>query len=175
MEVKYASCREAVKDGDVLLFVGKGIISRLIRWISGRYSHSGIAAWWGTRLMVLEAIATGVVAVPLSRCVQGYPVVDLYTTDMELDRDRVVDMAREELGKSYAYWGLFRYLKRFWLKLRGGADPQGAPDKFVCSQYVSYAYRFGGIDLVPGQPDSLTSPTDLAKSKYLRKVASLTS
>jgi hypothetical protein len=80
-----------------------------------------------------------------------------------------VATAKIELGKEYASWLLVRLARRILLRVRGGgADPLRPPDKLVCSQYVSQAYRSGNLDLMADEPDSFTTPAHLAGSQYLR-------
>jgi hypothetical protein len=160
------------------LFTGSTLLSRLISLFTGsEYTHSGIAVWWNERLMLLEAAGKGVWAVPLSWRLGTYKGRAYWLTadedklrekDIVLDRARIVARAKVELGKEYAAWLLVRLARRIILRLRGGADPMRPPDKLICSQYVSQAYRAGNLDLVDGEPDSFTTPAHLASCEYLR-------
>jgi hypothetical protein len=101
---------------------------------------------------------------PLSILIGHYPRVDLYRPIRLLNRPAVVTAAQLALGKKYAVWTVVRYVRRILFKMRGGGDPRKPPDKFVCSQFVSYAYRAGGIDLAADQPDEFTTPSSISKS-----------
>ena len=170
----YAQKRDSIEDGDVLLFQGSGLFSRLIRWVTrSRYSHSGLAIWWNDRLMVLESTEPEVRIMPLSILIGHYPRVDLYKPTKLLNRMQVFEAATEALGKKYAVWTVIRYARRILFKIRGGGDPRTPPDKFVCSQLVSFAYRDGGLDLNPSDTDEFTTPEDLAVSKGLVFVGTL--
>jgi hypothetical protein len=116
----------------------------------------------------------GVVVVPLSRKVTEYDgKLELWRCDNEaLNRIAVIEAAKEELGKCYSYWGLIRVLRRFLGWIQNSSDPWKPPDKFVCSQYVSYSYRKGGIDLCK-ESDEFTTPGDIAKSSQLRFLGTL--
>ncbi len=177
-ERRYAEVRPEIQDGDVLLFQGRRLLSYAIRWVTGsQYSHAGVVARWGERLMVLEADEAGVIAVPISRCVQTYyGGVEWWTFDGPLDRPKVVDDARTQLGKRFAVWGMIRVLRRFWSRqvvARVAPDPKRPPTRFFCAQYVSFAYRAGGVDLVPPERDDVTTPADIATAHGMRRIAVL--
>lgn len=174
-ELDYQQVRDAIEDGDVLLFQGASLFSRLIRWATrSRYSHSGIALWWNDRLMVLEATTPEVRVMPVSILVGHYPRVDLYKPISKVSHVAVFEAASETLGKRYAVWTIVRYARRILFRLRGGGDPRKPPDKFVCSQLVSFAYREAGIDLDPANPDEFTTPEALAQSPHLAFAGTLT-
>lgn len=66
--LRYRDVRSAINDGDVLMYLGRNLPSRLIQWATrSRYSHAGLAAWWNGRLMVLETVGKGVVVTPSPR------------------------------------------------------------------------------------------------------------
>lgn len=166
-DLAYAQARDAINDGDVLLFQGTGRFSRLIRWATrSRYSHSGLAIWWNDRLMVLESTTPEVRVMPLSILIGHYPRVDLYQAAnlLSFSRVQLFEAATEALGKRYAVWTIVRFARRILFKIRGGGDPRKPPDKFVCSQLVSFAYREAGLDLDKDNPDEFTSPEGLAKA-----------
>src|SRR5690606_24802877 len=169
--LRYSDIRGSIQDGDVLLFKGRGLLSRLISIFTGsEYTHSGIAVWWNERLMVLAAVGKGVWAVPLSWRLATYKGTAYWWTadddkprDMGvvLDRARIVARAKIELGKEYASWLLVRLARRILLHVRGGADPMRPPERLICSQYVSWAYREGNLDLMRNEPDCFTTPAHL--------------
>src|SRR5580704_2391216 len=72
--IQYNDVRSRIADGDVILFRGTILLSRIIELVShGDYSHCAIAADWGERKMVLQAeLVGGVQAVPMSVAVGTY-------------------------------------------------------------------------------------------------------
>jgi hypothetical protein len=78
--VPYRAARRQVRDGDLLLFRRRGLIS-----IAGRgdHSHAAKAAWWGDDLFCLEVREWhGGRAVTLSSQVRDYPDrIDVYETN----------------------------------------------------------------------------------------------
>ncbi len=155
-----------LKDGDVLLYKGTSFISKIIRWkTKSQWSHAGIVAWWGDRLMVLEATGRGVWPVRLSKNIDKYHgdihwfqyngVRPLYVAD----RKAMIEFAKEEIGKEYpSVWEL---AKTFL-----GKD--NTDDKFVfnrkiifCSQFVARVYNWRGFDLASKKADDYTTPEDL--------------
>ncbi len=174
-KARYEEIRLQIKDGDVLLYRGKGIITRMIRWVThSEYSHAGIAVWWNERLMVMEAVMKGVRISPLSRNIyQHKGNVEWFSCKKEIseeDRQRMVIFAQEELGKSYARWralllGLKVLLKRDLSK----KDELRTEDKLFCSQYVAQTYNSIGLDLKKNREDRFMSPGDIARSPLLER------
>ena len=114
--LRYEEIRDQIKNGDVLMYKGRGLISSIIRWATrSPYSHAGIAARWNERLMVLEAKGRGVVATSFSRNIKEYRGdVEWFSCVREISdegRLNMVIFAQEELGKSYGR------LKTIWLGL----------------------------------------------------------
>jgi cell wall-associated NlpC family hydrolase len=172
---RYDRVRSRIRSGDILLFQGKTALSRFIRWGSrSTYSHAGMVAWWGRRLIVLHAVGRrGIEAVPVSSAVEAYDGrVDWWTARPELeaqiDRERLLDLAITELGKPYHMAGVLSLAWRMlWGRIRARPDPKADPEAMFCSQYVSYCYRLAGLNLRPSAADSCTSPGDLATSGTL--------
>ncbi len=167
--------RGEIRSGDIFLFQGKRSLSWVIRKLTkSRHSHAGIAAWWGDRLVVLEADRPGVIAVPLSQCLEKYPGgIEWWRLDAELDREKLISIAVDQLGKRFAIWGMVRVLRRLLFKLTRRRDPLKPPEKFYCAQYVSFVLRAAGRDLSPGFADDLTVPEDLEKARGMRRLAVL--
>jgi len=170
----YPDVRSSIKHGDLLLFQGRGPLSRFIRWGGGgRYSHCGIVAWEHERLMVYHAVVHGVRHLPASRCVRRYNGrVDWWalTDEREVDRDGIVAHAQQHVGKPFAILGM---LGLMWRVARGQYrdtdDDHDSPPAMFCSWYVSHCYREGGgLDLVPDIADHCTSPTMIEKSPFLQ-------
>jgi len=173
----YLDARTKIQTGDVILFSGTRVVSRLIRWGSkSRYSHCGIAAWWEDRLLVFEAEATGLRIDRASICVDRYEGgVDWFAPaeDVALAREKVHREALDQIGKPYGYAGVARLS---WAILRHGGGPGvdgTSPLAMFCSQYVSQCYRAGGVDLSPTTTDQMTLPGQIATSPLLRFMGTL--
>lgn len=176
--IEYDESRDSIRDGDVVLFRGKNPLSRLILWVTrSPYSHAGLTAWWGGRLMVLEAKGAGVVASRLSHVVDLYNGnAELYTAthdaESSLDRQAVVRAAKQELGKHYATTRLVRMARQILLKMGRPPTPSKPPEEFVCSEYVSYAWSTGGVALTDLDSNYVT-PGEIAASGMLKQVGLL--
>lgn len=176
--LRYSEVRDTIKDGDIVLFKGRGLLSSLIRFFTGSdFTHAGIAIWWHERLMVVEAVGRGVWAVPLSWRLATYKgLTYLLTTkddelrkrNITLDRVKLVATAKTELGKDYAKWLLVRVMRKILFRMKGGHDPWRPPERLICSQFVSRVYREGNLDLHEDEPDEYTTPAHLATSGYLQ-------
>ena len=100
----YSDVRDSIENGDVLLFRGSLLHSRIIqRWTRSVYSHVGLALWIRTdgvkRLMVIEAMeGRGIQLFPLSEYLQRGDHVDWFAiTDESIQRDKVIAWAASEL------------------------------------------------------------------------------
>jgi hypothetical protein len=175
----YAEARAGINDGDVLLYRGRSIPSKIIRWATrSSYSHAGIAVWWNDRLMVLEAVGRGVMVTPLSWNVQAYHGdVELFSCIRKLtsrERDTLIGFAQAELGKEYDRWSaIVLGLKILFQRDREKRDALRRERKLFCSFYVAQAYNAAGVDLKEGVSDRFMSPGDVAASPMLRKVGPL--
>ena len=173
--LKYESVREEIRDGDVLLYKGKGFISRLVRlFTKSAYSHAGLAVKWNDRLMVMEAVAKGVIITPLSRSVGHYKGdVDWYQSRepiIDNDRRKMIVVAQKELGKSFTKCGLL--LVGAYIVIGKKFDENDTfvrSKKFFCSFYVAATYNAAGLDLKQDTADRFTTPDDIARSPLLKK------
>jgi len=179
----YSEVRGLIRDGDLLLFRGRGFVSRVIG-VAGRssYSHAGVACWWHDDLFLLEVQRTGGRAVLLSRQVKRHPGRwDVFggkdMTEMSTDAfaGASARFMRQLCGCPYGFVGLataaLLHLPFVRCFVQPGMD-DSARDRRppFCSQAVAMAYRIGGgIDPVPRLADKLTEPGDLARSGFFRK------
>lgn len=140
-------------------------------------------------------------AVLLSKAIEG-AAVDLYRvnlsgveglglSDAEVRR-RVADKAWGKVleARPYSYWTIVRLvlgrLPLFLLRRlpflgrrlpfrTWSEDDRADPKGFVCSVFVSWAWRTAGlVDLVPNLADDSTEPGDLARSGRLEYAGTLT-
>ena len=171
-----------IKDGDLLLFRGKGAIARLIA-VAGRsdYTHAGRAVWWGNDLFCCEVRELkGGRAVTLESQVAKHPgLIDVFEVNpslrwREFDRRGAVRFIRRLAGCDYGYRGVWlaslRHLPVWRLWVRADSDDRRVADQPpFCSQACAMADRIGGgIDPVPHLADRLTEPADLARSPFYR-------
>jgi Permuted papain-like amidase enzyme, YaeF/YiiX, C92 family len=172
---RYEEVRLQIKNGDVFMYQGKKIFSKLISWlIDSLYSHAGIAVWWNERLMVVEAVMRGVRIAPLSRNIyQHKGSVEWFSSKREIsdeDRLRMVIFAQEELGKSYARWKAVVFgLRVLFKRDLSEKDELRMENKLFCSQYVAEIYNSIGLDLKKNREDRFMSPGDIARSPLLEK------
>lgn len=177
--VEYDDNRGQIKNGDVLLYRGRSLESRLIRWATrSRYSHAGLAVWWNGRLMVMEAVGRGVVVTPLSKNVSFYPgYVEWFTSVEEIpdhQRLQMVEFAQQELGKEYALWrAVLLGFRRLFQRDVETRDKMRRELRLFCSHYVAQAYNAVGRDLKKGVSDRFMSPGDVAASPLLKRVGAL--
>jgi hypothetical protein len=168
--LRYRDVRDRIETGDLLLYRGTGVISALIRWGSrSEYSHCGVAAWWGHRLLVFQAARRGVEVLPASRAVWQYAGrVDWWSVRPalrpHLDRPRLLDECVAALGTPFGFGALAVYAGRTVLDRLEGDDDERDPTAMFCSWYVSRCFRQAGLNLCHIKPDDCTSPGHIARS-----------
>lgn len=176
--VPYGEARGRIRDADLLLFRGRGLIPVAGR---GRHSHAAMAAWWGEDLFCLEVLqGCGGRAVTLSSRVERRPGrIDVYAADPDgrwpqFDRAAAVRSMRRLCGCDYGWANLLAAALVHLPLVRLFARPEfddGARDRRppFCSQACALAARLGGgVDPVPHLADRVTEPADLARSPFYR-------
>ena len=171
-----------INDGDLLLFRGRGLVSRLIG-VAGRstYTHAARAIWWGDILFCCEVRELkGGRAVTLESQVRKYPgLIDVFETNPgerwpKYDRAGALDTMRRLAGCDYGYFGVLRaalwHLPLWRCLVRPDMnDQQVTSEPPFCSQACVMADRLGGrVDPVPHLADRVTEPADLARSPFYR-------
>jgi hypothetical protein len=171
--IPYEYARNNIKDGDLLLFSGNHIISKLIKFFTGSdISHAAIAMWHRTegetedQLWVIESTLTGIRLVNLSTAIGEKPYSRVYWLHMKQSSgvvcEAVVNKALSMVGGRYpGYYqlfvlafGLIRTL-RMWRT--GTADVD--PDAYHCAEYVALCLQSGGLVLT--KDPYLYTPYDL--------------
>lgn len=139
----------------ILLFRGRGLISRLIRWQTRSvYSHAAIMTRAGT---IIEAWHRGGVR---EKNLSDYRDIDFFVVpDMSPEQwDRAIAFARGQLGKRYDYLGVIRFVtRRRHLSSR----------RMFCSELVFAALAAAGVGLLKRIPAPKVSPAMLALSPLL--------
>lgn len=171
--IQYNEVRSQIADGDVILFRGTILLSRIIELVShGDYSHCALAADWGERKMILQAeLIGGVQAVPMSIAVGTYRGrVDWFRIDpahrARLDIAALMAEARADLGLGYAKEGMLEAAEHFIFGAHISQDPKD-PRALFCSQYVERCFRRAGLRLSKDQDDE-TSPAEISASDALK-------
>ncbi len=179
--LSYDEFRDQIQNADVLLYRGTDFVSRGIRFLTrSQYSHAGLLVWWNDRLMVLEAVGNGVVAMPLSMNLKKHHGgIDYFRSTNNIPDDTRLNMvvfAQEQLGKQYAFFQMtiFGFKLLFHMKMSSrDRGAKGASGQYFCSQYVSDTYLKQGYDLAIQYGNHYTSPDALAKSDKLALVGVL--
>lgn len=176
----YPSARSDIRDGDIVAWEGRGIVSRLIALgTGGRVTHVGVAAWWGRRLMVLEAREfRGGRASWLSRELNSARLVRIFRPTLPIESHRHAEMMhwlRGAAGAGYNWRGVIRYGRRVLRRWFGLPMPPVRPDTLsdghrYCSELASAGYRVAGLDPRPDLEDAATSPEDLVRSTAFTEV-----
>ncbi|MEQ8849089.1 hypothetical protein [Botrimarina sp.] len=174
--VRLSSVADELRDGDLLLFRRRGLIS-----IAGRglHCHAAKVAWWGDTPFCVEVREWhGGRAVTLASQVERRSGrIDLFRVNPaarwpEYDREASTRYLRELAGCDYGYAAVLRAallhlpLVRAWVRAEVEDDAVSRRPPF-CSQACAMADRIaGGVDPTPYLADRLTEPADLARSPF---------
>ncbi len=176
--LKYDDIRGEIKDGDIFLYIGKGFfksgfVATLVQIVTrSAYSHAGIAAWWGGRLIVMEAVGNGVIVNPLSLSLERYHArVEWYSCKNDISghtRQEMIDYAKGELGKPFAVLLAFWFMiKILFIGTFSKEDRFKREKRYYCSEFVSNVYDSVHLDLKKGRSSRYMSPDDIANSDLL--------
>jgi hypothetical protein len=173
-----------IRDGDLLLFRRRGLIS-----IAGRgdHSHAAKAAWWNDDLFCLEVREWhGGRAVTLASQVERFAGrIDVFQTNPQdrwpaYDRAGATRVMRRLAGCGYGYWGvvaaslLHLPLVRL-VRYADTSDVAPSPYPPFCSEACVMSDRIGGgVDPVSHLADGMTLPADLARSPFYEYLFTLT-
>jgi hypothetical protein len=183
--VPYEQAQKQIKEADVLLFRGEGLMSWLIkRYGGGAHSHAAMAHWDDDDLQCVEFREfKGGRAVSMKSQVETHPdnidvfrAADLirigdskYNLDYGKDSvsERIGDTMKEITGLDYGwknFWKLAKHYAPFCRLAEQNMKDEEPNEVFVCSTAVTYAYRKNYLDPTPYLADSATTPADLARS-----------
>lgn len=143
----------------ILLFKGKGVISRLIRWqTNGQYSHAALQLPDGKIIEAWHKPAEVRVRPPL----KDWSNVDAFDVEGMTAKQWTLaaQWAQMQIGKKYDFSGVFRFVTR-WRKEQD--------DKWFCSELVFAALKYAGVNLLERVQASQVSPTVLSFSPLLKK------
>jgi len=182
---KLAEVVTSLKDGDLLLFRRRGLISVYGR---GEWSHAAMVVWWDGVAMCVESREwVGSRAVTLRSQVAKHPGrIDAFGVDAQAFqakqlarqvpfRHAVKIEALKKLGAPYSYWSVIRcaflHLPGLrWIKLNPTNDDAKPGRGEHCSQFFVSAWRRATtIDPVPHLADWATEPNDLGRSPICAK------
>lgn len=184
--LKLASVSDKIRTGDVLLFRGTGLISRVIQfWTRSVYSHVGIILWVSippvSRLSVIEATwPWGIRIYPLDyyleQCQRRKVLVDWYVLKNSVDNQKFVGYLLEQWGKHYA--SIWQFIWSFgWLsslvRRRSGKGADTSSSRYFCSELCSAALRHAGYVPDEEQEPALTDPGAIARYSCLARVGIL--
>ena len=192
--VAYQKARGLIKEGDILLFRGSGLISFFIKvFTGGLHSHAAIAHWddevlqcvefrefKGGRIVSLSGqVETNTNNIDIFRpanCISFDEYIDgsIKTVEICYTEEKAEKTAKQVImwsGKPYGWSNILNMFKRYVPFVRmftGNTNDNSLTETYVCSTAVAVAVRQNFTDLVPFMSDDLVSPADLARSPLLR-------
>lgn len=195
INLTYDAAKNYLNDADIILFRGKGVISKAIRVFSGgMYTHVGIVSYSTNMLELLEFREfKGARAINLEReikkhsgqmdvfrCIDkitrtNYSIYEnrIVHKTSELNKMGVIKCMRQLLGANYDYGTIWSIFKRQipiirWL-YNGNGENEDVKNKSskVCSTSVAHCFSSVDFDLVPNKSNYLITPTDISRSSFL--------
>lgn len=161
--MNYATARPQIRSGHLLAWTHRSwgswydIQVQAVRtFTQSEYCHVGIAYELAGRLLVLEAVGSGVRLFPLSR------ELPFYWLPLEVKWESEVEAwAFDQLGRPYSKW---QAILAGLGKLKAGAD-----GIWQCAEYAQQILLRAGIDL-PGRPTPANLVDQALKLTRLEKV-----
>ena len=164
----YRDVRESFREGDLLAFRGRSLVSATIRALTGsQYSHVGLVYLFEARVYCLEAVGSGVRLCLMSELARRYAGgIDYVAVDASDEiRRQAVSFGFQQLGRPFDYFGL----ARFFLFLSLGLRPRARRDmRWFCAELVAEAYRRQGIRLTR-DPSCYATPRALVEGPRTQK------
>lgn len=172
-EATYDTLRPLLRTGDVVLFRGKGRVSRWIRWwcsiLRGLKvtwaSHVGVVVIDSGRLMLFESTSIrggvkGVRLIPLSDALAEYDG-DIRVRRLMIARDtiferQVKNFVTEKIGRPYEK-SLLELMRSAWTIDR---NKENTPDSLFCSELVALLYQRVGLLPWPNPSANNYTPED---------------
>lgn len=148
---KYSFVRNDIRNGDIILYRGDGILAKLIRFFDeSYYTHIGIV--WkhegSNRLLTLDMWSNGISLVPLSRRIDRYvdfcvlrPKVTKKMTSSAINT-LLKQWDGEEINYDTALLLRIAIIKKTGVNITG----IGESDKFICSELVQQYTDILGFD-----------------------------
>ncbi len=185
----YASARQHIKSGDILLASGTSVFSQLIQHATNSiWSHVGFILRLDeiNRIMVLESVETiGVRTVPLSSYLsnyngteKGYPgdlVVARHDDFDEKNINNLSQFAVDLFGYPYASEDIVKIAARIGMDAFGfhKDHPLVTSNKaFICSEYVYECYKSIGLS-ISYNTEGYIAPADFARCLQINTVCKL--
>lgn len=167
---EYYNIRNQIKEGDVILYRGNSLLSKLIQYFDDAYyNHSGIVKKIGDRLFTIDMWDKGIEFVPLSRRIKNYKEFCIVRAkDISSETlTNAVDSLFEKIERDtkYDYFLLLRIA--FYKKTGIDLVNFGKKSRFICSELCQYFFDKLKIDVYKNI--NLITPQDFIKHKDINK------
>lgn len=194
----FEEAKNLIQEGDVLLFKGQALFSRLIKAASqSKYSHVALASW-SPGYTVLECIEfheksggrSVNLATQLNNPIDVYRAIPEFSTlefvhgkvistTYQFNGRKITDCMRKHTGLPYGWqrivWLLRFHLIGFRLLSKDKNDVLKKDLIYpVCSTAVSYCFHKHYVDLTHNRSNSNMEPADIARSPLLNYLFTVT-
>jgi len=155
-----------MQSGDLLLFKGKGLMSKIIQWGTGsEFSHIGICV---NAEMYLLIEAQNCVRAADIRTMKDYTIFRVKEGN-PYDLDKVISFLVSKLNSKYDFKGvLFLGIMKLF-RLKRLANKWQKDRDYFCSELATAAFKAGGLNIVPIEA-GVASPADISNSEIVFKI-----
>lgn len=125
------SCGDYMKAGDIVFVKGESLISKIVNYFDGEYSHVAIAL---SETHILEAKYFRDVVIR-SMKYKDYKVVDLRLSDEQ--REVIVHKGINLVGRKYGYGQIIKEMLQKLFKFKD-TNKLNNPNQMICSELVAH-------------------------------------
>lgn len=153
-----------MQEFDLIFYKGDGFISKVVKKVTDPpYSHVALVL---DSYHLVEANWKN----PLSIRHISYPKwdYDIYRVEglTEQQKKKLRRYINETIGAGYDYKLVLSHLFKYFFK----GKLLNSPSRYDCSEWVTLAFLYAGIELLPNKKPFEVTPTDLSKSPMLKLV-----
>lgn len=167
---EYYNIRNEIQDGDVILYRGNSLLSKMIQYFDDAYyNHSGIVKKIGNRLFTIDMWDFGIEFVPLSRRMKKYDEFCIVRSKETFsETTNAINFLFEKIERDTKYDYLL--LLRIAIYKKTGIDLVnfGKKSRFICSELCQYFFDKLKIDVYKNI--NLITPQDFIKYKNISKI-----
>ena len=153
-----------MRSGDILLFKGRGLISKAIQWgTNSKYSHVAVCVNAEMNLLIE---AQGKVRAADIRTMKDYDIFRI-KKGHKYSLNEVISFLVSKLNQKYDYAGVIFLGIMKLFRLKKLANKWQKDRDYFCSELVYEAFKAGGLEIV-NKESGAVSPADIANSDVVK-------
>ena len=182
-KLTYEQAYKVAKNGDLFFCSGNSAFSRGIKKLSdSNVSHVGLLFWWGSNLMLLESVGTGVRAIPLFHYTGNFDgTKKAYDGRLYIARHSQVANASVAVQEALLQVSIdlltYQYdnedVRRILLSRINSNIKRKEDEAFLCSEYVAKVFELIGIKFAAEPKTGFILPEHIAADPHVSLVCEL--